>query len=162
MAKKHTGRKPLHESDPEIIKRLIEALRSGNYIDDACNYAGIAESTYYLWMDRGRQEKARIDAGQPADPTEAAWLDIYSEVQRARSEAVVRNVHLIQAAARGGTWQAAAWWLERTRPDKFGRRLSAEVTGANGGPVEVEVDMITPEALEQRISALLGEPTEAE
>lgn len=34
-------------------------------------------------------------------------------------------------------WQAAAWWLERTLPDEFGRRTRHEVTGAEGGPVEV-------------------------
>lgn len=34
-------------------------------------------------------------------------------------------------------WQAAAWWLERVLPNEFGRRTRHEVTGAEGGPVEV-------------------------
>lgn len=153
---KHNGRKPIHASDPAIISRLLEALRSGNFIDDACQYAGIAESTYYLWMDRGRKERARIDSGEEPSPAESAWLDLFDKAQQARSEAVVRNVHLIQRAANGGTWQAAAWFLERTRPDKFGRRIATEVSGPNGGPVEVDV-AVTPEQLSARIAALLGE-----
>lgn len=153
---KQAGRKPIHVSDPEIINRLLEALRSGNFIDDACQYAGIAESTYYSWMDRGRRERARINAGEKPETAEAPWLELFDKVQQARSEAVVRNVHLIQRAASDGTWQAAAWFLERTRPDKFGRRIATEVSGPNGGPVEVDV-AVTPEQLSARIAALLGE-----
>jgi hypothetical protein len=41
----------------------------------------------------------------------------------------VANVAVIQQAARSGTWQAAAWWRERTNPQQFGRKVQAEVTG---------------------------------
>lgn len=35
-------------------------------------------------------------------------------------------------------WRAEAWWLERQRRDEFGRAERVEVTGAEGGPVQVE------------------------
>lgn len=43
-------------------------------------------------------------------------------------------------------WQASAWWLERTRPDKFGRQR-LELTGKDGGPME-SVGMSKDEYLE--------------
>lgn len=34
------------------------------------------------------------------------------------------------------TWQAAAWWLERTHPDHFARMERRELSGPGGGPIE--------------------------
>ena len=143
-------------ADPGLIKRLTDALKVGNYVDDACTYAGVARPTFYLWLKRGTTERDRIAAGETPIPAEAAYVEIVDAVEKARAEAVVRNVHVIQNAARDGTWQAAAWWLERTRPEKFGRRLVTEVSGPQGGPVEVDVS-VTPEALAERIASLLAD-----
>jgi hypothetical protein len=127
---------------PETQGRIIEALRAGNYIDVACAYAGIGTSTYYRWMQRA------LDPDAP---------DIYREfreaVQRARAEAEIRNVGLIQRAASDGTWQAAAWFLERSHPRKWGRHDRHEVTGPDGGPLEVAVDA---ESLEARLAAIIA------
>ena len=150
------GRRPLYETDPALIKRLIEALKAGNYIDTACDYAGINQNTYYRWTKAGRNEADRIARGEEPDPDKAAFLDLAEQIQQARAEATVRNVMLIQTAARNGTWQAAAWWLERTQPAKYGRRLQTEVSGPDGGPVAVDVS-VSPEALADRIASLLGE-----
>lgn len=36
------------------------------------------------------------------------------------------------------SWQAAAWLLERRRPEDFARLVKTELTGADGGPIELE------------------------
>lgn len=109
---------------PEVQERIVSALRAGNYMDTAAQYAGIGESTLHRWIATGREEDAP---------------EIYKEfreaVERARAEAEVRNVHLIQQAAQGGTWQAAAWFLERSHPGKWGRREKVEMSGPDGGPI---------------------------
>lgn len=50
---------------------------------------------------------------------------IFSEfseaVKKAASEAEVRNVLTIRDAS-AKTWQAAAWWLERRYPEKWGKQ----------------------------------------
>lgn len=38
------------------------------------------------------------------------------------------------------SWQAAAWMLERRFPDLFARTIRQEITGAQGGPVAVDLD----------------------
>ena len=127
---------------PDTQNRIIEALRAGNYIDVACSYAGIGTTTYYRWMQR---------ASDPESPD--IYRDFRDAVQRARAEAEIRNVGLIQRAASDGTWQAAAWFLERSHPRKWGRHDRHEVTGPDGGPLEVAVDADT---LEARLAAIIA------
>lgn len=154
------GKPPIHKSDPDVIKRLVEALKAGNYIDHACAYAGISRTAYYDWLRRGQEERERIEMGEVPRASEAGFLEIVQQVEEARALAVVRNVQVIQNAAKAGTWQAAAWWLERTLPGQYGRRVATELSGPGGGPVDVAVDVLTPEALDARIAELIGEITE--
>jgi transposase len=121
-------------------------------MDDAAAHAGIAYSTLASWNARGRRELERTANGEKPDPKEAPFVEILEAVEKARAEATVRNVTLISRAAQDGTWQAAAWWLERTQPRKYGRRT--EVTGPDGGPMEHNV---TVADLEATIAGLLGE-----
>lgn len=127
---------------PEVQQRIIEALRAGNYIDTACEYAGIGTSTFYRWMERGtRQDEPDI------------YREFRDAVKRARAESEIRNVGLVQRAASDGTWQAAAWFLERSYPKKWGRHDRHEVTGPDGGPVSVAVDS---DALEARLAEVIA------
>jgi transposase len=154
---KRTGRKVTPATDVRV-ERLIEALKAGNYLEHACDYAGIGKSTVYRWLDRGQQEAENIEQGLKPDRHEKQYVELWDAIKRARSEATVRNVALIQQAARNGTWQAAAWWLERTAPQQYGRSVRAEVTGENGEPIKVSV---TVNALEAKIAALIGEIDES-
>lgn len=58
------------------------------------------------WMARGRKE------------TEGIYFQFVQAIKKARSEAMDRNVEIIQTAAKK-TWQAAAWYLERQFPEEF-------------------------------------------
>lgn len=99
----------------EIQRRLIEAFNLGQTsIETACAYAGIAPSTYYSWMSKGRE-------GQ------ASYIEFTEAIEKARADAVMINLAVIRKAAQSGHWQAAAWWLERVLPGQYGRRQQIEV-----------------------------------
>jgi transposase-like protein len=135
-----TGRKP--KLTPDLQKRFVDALLSGNFIDTACNYVGISPATYYDWMKQGEKSNAKPE-----------MLEFSEAVKRARAEAEVRNVSLINTAARDPRhWTAAAWFLERSYPTKWGRQQKVELTGANGAPIslEVEAKQAIKELLDQR------------
>lgn len=118
-----------HKLTPEIQERLIEALRAGNYIETACQYAGLHKTTYY-------QYQALAD-----EPDPPAWaVDFANAVKEARAQAEVRNLTLIQKAAKDAKhWTAAAWFLERSYPNRWGRvtRVQQEISGPNQGPIEI-------------------------
>jgi transposase-like protein len=139
------GRRVVKIDDPKV-KLLIQALQGGNYVDVACQYAGLAPSTVYRWVERGRNERDRLEAGQPPTPSETPYVELCESVERARAQAVVANVTVIQQAARAGTWQAAAWWLERSMPNQYGRKVQAEVSGS-----------VSVQDLELKMLELLGE-----
>lgn len=125
----------------EIIDSITNSLRAGNYIQSACEYAGISHDAYYDWLAKAKD---------PESP--AVFREFAAEVKKARATAEMRNVNNIQKAAQNGTWQASAWWLERSFPDRWGRKTT--VTGPDNGPIQVEV---TREDLTSRILSILEE-----
>ena len=112
---------------PEVQDRIVQAIAAGNYLEVAAAYAGIGKTTLYRWLEHADDPKS-----------DDRYRHFREAVESARAQAEVRNVALIQKAANDGTWQAAAWHLERTAWQRWGRR--SIVTGEDGGPVRVEVD----------------------
>ena len=110
---------------PEVQQSIVRTLRLGNSRKDSALYAGVSESTFYSWMDRGRR-------GEPL------YVEFLETVQKAESTACIKNVAVIQKAAQV-TWQAAAWWLERKRPDDWGRKQRVDIGSENGQSMEVIV-----------------------
>ena len=116
---------------PEVQDKIVNALRAGNYQETAAKYAGISDKTFYEWMRRGESD----------DPKEAIFVEFRQAVEKAKSDAEVRDVALIDKAASDGTWQAAAWKLERKYPHRWGRVNRTEISGPEGQPIKVETDI---------------------
>jgi len=95
----------------ELGQKLLDALRAGHYMHVAAALVGIAESTLYRWIERGEEG-------------ESPFKQFACDVARARAEAESRALLLIQKAALTN-WQAAAWFLERAYPLRWGRRPPA-------------------------------------
>jgi len=81
-------------------ERLVKAIELGLTNRLACQYAGIAESTFYLWMEKAR-------GGHPK------YLDLLEALKKAEAENAAECFSVIKRAAMDGTWTAAAWVLER-------------------------------------------------
>lgn len=139
-APKRTGRPS--KLTPAVKDKIVTAVASGVFQDIAARYAGIDPATFYRWMEKG------MDPDQP-DPR---YGEFREAIETAKAQSEVRSVALINAAAQRGTWQAAAWYLERSYPQRWGRYTRTEVTGKDGGPIEI--DAVT---LERKIAEALGE-----
>lgn len=131
------GRKPTAVGDPKI-EELTKALRLGHFMQDACAHAGLTPQAVNKWYRRAEVEIERVEAGGIPDPKEQHFVSLVSVIKEAQVAAWSRNLQIVQEAADAGTWQAAAWFLERNNK-KWSNRT--EVTGANGGPIAtVSVD----------------------
>lgn len=101
----------------KVQAKIVEALRAGNTRRAAAAYAGIGESTFHEWLQRGR--------GQHPERTQEPIFAAFAEaVEKAEADSEVAHVALIHKAAREGQWTASAWWLERRRPDDYGRKVA--------------------------------------
>jgi hypothetical protein len=138
---------------PEIHRAIVTALEAGNYQDASAAYAGVSAAAFYRWMDRGLQERERIEAGEKPRKTEVIYLEFREAVESARAKAEVRHVANIAKSANDGIWQASAWYLERSYPQKWGRLNRTEISGPDGGPIEARIDL---DALDEKLTALLG------
>lgn len=126
---------------PQVQDTIINAVRIGSYLDDAASLAGVARGTLFRWLAWGRDAGNRSDAGDELDDRDLLYRDFCDAVEKARADAMLRNIGVIQTAAQNGTWQAAAWYLERTNPKKWGRHDTVEVTGSDGGAIQVEISV---------------------
>jgi transposase len=118
---------------PEHTQKVCEALRAGNTRRAACIYAGVSEDSLARWLQKA---------------------EVADAIQKAEADAEVRNVAIIQKAA-GETWFAAAWWLERKRPEDWGRKDKLD----HGGALKVNVvyaDRVDPDAAEAAPGAAEG------
>ncbi|TDD73383.1 hypothetical protein E1293_31475 [Actinomadura darangshiensis] len=76
--------------------------------------------------------------------------------RRYRDPATGQLVEEVEEDVAPPDWRAAAWVLERRHPDGFARPSQLQVSGPDGGPVEIEQ---TPglAALAERVAESLAE-----
>jgi hypothetical protein len=112
---------------PDVHKIIVEAVRKGLPWVHAGNLAGVCEKTVINWREQG------------AIDTEGVYFQFLQDLKRAKAEWVKEQLEIIHEAATTGSWQAAAWGLERRDPDHFALKNKHEISGAPGEPLEVKV-----------------------
>lgn len=143
-----TGRKTI--LSPELIKDFTDTLRICATLADSASYHGISEATVHNWIRRGKELEAElVENTRELTVSEQLFVTFFVEVEKARAEARIRAVGKIKSAM-DGNWQAAAWYLERSRPQEWGRISRTEITGADGGAIVVDVD-----AVNRKLEALI-------
>jgi hypothetical protein len=123
----------------QLQEQIVMTLRMGNYIETAAAFAGLNKVTLYEWLKRGRAEINRVgegDHGKKVAKHEEIYVDFTNAVGVAMAEAELRDNQIIYNAAKND-WKASAWRLERKYPNKWGRKEQHEITGKDGGALEI-------------------------
>jgi hypothetical protein len=133
-----------------VRERLIHALEQGATYEAAATYAGIHVSTLHRWI-------ARAD-----DPdSDSAYRELRNAVERARAKLQTDLLECVLETVRGGALikettrtfpngdelterqyappdgRLGLELLSRLWPRDFARRNALEVTGADGGPIQI-------------------------
>jgi transposase len=96
---------------PDTHKRIVQAIQLGATYELAAQYGGVAYNTFNEWMKAGEANKT------------GAFREFYDAVKEAEGKGAIGWLAKIEAAANDGSWQAAAWKLERRYPHEYGKTV---------------------------------------
>jgi len=124
-----------------VVEAICDAIEAGANYADAAAVAGICNATLCSWRDSGQDVYDRAQAaGEPIEltPNEKRLLDFWKRFSTAEATGAVNAATIVYNAAMKDP-DYALQWLSRRRPKDWMPRQGQEVTGANGGPIAVQV-----------------------
>lgn len=124
---------------PETTAKLVEGMRLGMTAKLCCDYAGISESLFYKWR---KQAKAG----------DTLKIELFQSLKRAEASGAAHCLATIRKAAQSGTWQAAAWLLERRHQYTREQAILLDT----GELAEREAQTVDPSTAEGR-EAIIGQ-----
>ena len=126
--KSKAGRKPKILTE-EMQDKFLKAIRLGCPVKDACGCAGFSDGWFY--------EQSKKAKEQPGLATSKKFAGFLRRIKEVEGEATNRWLAMVEKAAMSGTWQAAAWKLERRRGMTL--KVQQEISGPEGGPIKHEI-----------------------
>lgn len=128
----------------EMITKITNLIKAGNFAKIACQVARISEDTYYRWIKLGKAHLENDGLDEEGNPS--LYSEFSESIKEAEAQAEARVVMKIQQAM-DETWQAGAWYLERKYPERWAKR--EQLTIAEGDPLPLyETDPDTEEDTE--------------
>ncbi|MBC7128404.1 MAG: hypothetical protein H5T45_01565 [Thermoplasmatales archaeon] len=109
----------------EIIKIVYDLAKQGLPDGKIADVIGITQECFCRWKKQGEEGKS------------ALHRKFYTEYKKAVGEFIKNNLQLIQKAATDGSWQAAAWLLERRFWDEFGKKEQMKME--HSGKIDISV-----------------------
>ena len=120
----------------EIIEAYGNALDTGHTVRTACAFVGLSMQSVQAWRTQG---DADIEAGD----TETLHARFSTRYAHARATRANRWLGVIDGLATGAEKDSdrrgsAQWLLEHCEPEEFGAKAKVELTGKDGGAVQVD------------------------
>jgi hypothetical protein len=103
-----------------VGEHIIRTLEVGVYFSEACAVAGVSSATGHRWRAKGEEALATIEAGEPVPVEHIPFAEFSQGVKTAQAFATVEALGVIRLASLKGEWRAAAWYLERAFPSRWG------------------------------------------
>lgn len=120
---------------PKVQEIIVNALKNGLSNAAAAGLACISEQTFYNWYNEGAKKKT------------GKMKEFHDAVDNARDVAQANYENVIATAANDGTWQAAAWWLERRRHNIYGKKEHHQVDMESNQKIHLKGKLTTEQVL---------------
>lgn len=123
----------------EVHKKFVQSLRAGNYISTICKHLGISRYTYYGWREKGKPSDIYDDDGTVigTEYPDTIYGEFMRDVDHAIASSEINAVGALTSHFEDD-WRAAAEFLSRKFPERWNPKVAVELTGKDGGPVQVE------------------------
>lgn len=108
-----------------VRESVCQAIRAGLPLREAALVAGISERTLHAWRERGAREES------------GPYLQFVQQTREAEAQAQFDLAVIVKSAAIAGDWRAALALLGRRWPGTWSEHSRHEVSGPEGGPVDV-------------------------
>lgn len=125
---------------PEVQQRVVECLGLGSNRANAAAAAGVGETTFYRWMERGEASSKGI------------FREFWEAVRAAELDAeltALRHWH----TAMPNDWRACKEFLERRFPKRWGLKQAGSEAGPRHEVYVVREDQLTEEEWQQMIES---------
>jgi hypothetical protein len=127
------------ELTPKVASAIVDVVRKGAGRGAAAAAAGVPERTLLRWLERGE-----------ADPTSECGA-LLLRVQAAEAETELKALKIVWQASEK-SWQAAAWFLERTHQDRYAIRQKVDIRSE----FEAKAAVMSDQELKERRRELLA------
>lgn len=128
---------------PELANKILEELpHADGGLEAICKQDGFpSDRTVYRWL---------------ADPANEEFRQAYAQAREVcahvQAERALRDALIAEDAAKGRlAFDARKWMASKLAPKKYGEKVTTELTGADGGPVDV-----TDSQVGARLAAILA------
>jgi hypothetical protein len=129
---------------PHVQESIVRAVTAGVPLVQAAQLVGIGQSTVLQWLQRG--------AGRCRRSSQAHYVAFVEAITRAKAIDEARRLARLEQAGRGGAvihekitqygdgrivtertyappeWRCDTWYLEHAFPDRWGRRVQADLS----------------------------------
>jgi hypothetical protein len=134
------GVMPKYKFTPERAEKLLDFLRLGMDIEEACALCEIDKGTYYYWLKTDKDFNVR--AGSARANMKARHL---SNIARA-GQGTLKTDAKGKTSGKPGDWKADAWLLEKHFPKDYGHIARLQLEGEVTTKLELSNDELTERA----------------
>lgn len=121
-----------------VQENICDALSLAHTYESAAGYAGIGISTLSSWRSQGRAAREKSENGEPLTAEETRKLNFLAAVEQAEAEAVFKLHQIVIEGAQHDP-RLALQMLQLRRPADYNPPQKAEVSGAGGGPIVINM-----------------------
>lgn len=152
--KKRRYQPDLEKCNAELTGQMATLIMAGHAPTPTAAYCGISDKSHRKWMARGEAEKDRLEA-DPAtdiDEHEEKYLNHFLVISKAIGFSEIRALDILQGRTRKGEdedgnpiiimptpedrkW--SAWWLERSKRERWSQSHDINMHGPDNGPIEI-------------------------
>lgn len=109
----------------EAVRQEINGyIRLGHFSEVACTLAGVSSSTFYRWMEKGRNAKS------------GRYREFWEAIQTSKAVAEAKYLEVVRDVANDqrhkDRLKAATWWLERRHAGRYAPTQINKIEGEIG------------------------------